>query len=282
MRWRARRSPKLIVGRTSASRRQRIACIAGRAPCRSIAPAKRCARRRRGACLRQAAARDRRHAAAAAAAGRRRAHAPTLRNLRRRARASARHLAPGRRIAIIGGGFIGLELAATRPQARRRGHRDRGAAAHPDARRARGDRRGRRDAPSRRRRRHPLRRRHRRDRDSGRRAHHACRRARRSPPTSSVVGIGAMPDHATWPRAPGSRSTTASPSTRCLQHHPIPDIFAAGDCCSFPLALYGGRRVRLEAWRNAQDQGALAAEQHARRGRGRSRPCRGSGRISMN
>lgn len=38
-----------------------------------------------------------------------------------------------------------------------------------------------------------------------------------------------------------------------------PSIFAAGDCCSFPLALYGGRRVRLEAWRNAQEQGALAA-----------------------
>ncbi|RWQ62615.1 FAD-dependent oxidoreductase [Mesorhizobium sp.] len=38
-----------------------------------------------------------------------------------------------------------------------------------------------------------------------------------------------------------------------------PAIFAAGDCCSFPLAVYGGRRVRLEAWRNAQEQGALAA-----------------------
>jgi 3-phenylpropionate/trans-cinnamate dioxygenase ferredoxin reductase subunit len=38
-----------------------------------------------------------------------------------------------------------------------------------------------------------------------------------------------------------------------------PAIFSAGDCCSFPLAIYGGRRVRLEAWRNAQDQGALAA-----------------------
>jgi 3-phenylpropionate/trans-cinnamate dioxygenase ferredoxin reductase subunit len=38
-----------------------------------------------------------------------------------------------------------------------------------------------------------------------------------------------------------------------------PDIFAAGDCCSFPLAVYGGRRVRLEAWRNAGEQGALAA-----------------------
>lgn len=39
-----------------------------------------------------------------------------------------------------------------------------------------------------------------------------------------------------------------------------PDIYAAGDCCSFPLAVYGGRRVRLEAWRNAQEQGALAAK----------------------
>jgi 3-phenylpropionate/trans-cinnamate dioxygenase ferredoxin reductase component len=37
------------------------------------------------------------------------------------------------------------------------------------------------------------------------------------------------------------------------------DILAAGDCCSFPLAIYGGRRVRLESWRNAQDQGCLAA-----------------------
>ena len=38
-----------------------------------------------------------------------------------------------------------------------------------------------------------------------------------------------------------------------------PDIFAAGDCCSFPLEILDGRRVRLESWRNAQEQGALAA-----------------------
>ncbi|QGQ94594.1 ferredoxin reductase [Paenibacillus psychroresistens] len=37
------------------------------------------------------------------------------------------------------------------------------------------------------------------------------------------------------------------------------DIFAAGDCCSFPHSLYGGKRIRLEAWRNAQDQGTHAA-----------------------
>lgn len=38
-----------------------------------------------------------------------------------------------------------------------------------------------------------------------------------------------------------------------------PDIFAAGDCCSFPHALYGMKRVRLESWRAAQEQGAHAA-----------------------
>ncbi|OCC06939.1 ferredoxin reductase [Labrys sp. WJW] len=38
-----------------------------------------------------------------------------------------------------------------------------------------------------------------------------------------------------------------------------PSIFAGGDCCSFPLPVYDNRRVRLESWRNAQDHGALAA-----------------------
>jgi len=38
-----------------------------------------------------------------------------------------------------------------------------------------------------------------------------------------------------------------------------PDIFAAGDCCSAPLGVYDSRRFRIEAWRNAQEQGALAA-----------------------
>ena len=38
-----------------------------------------------------------------------------------------------------------------------------------------------------------------------------------------------------------------------------PAIFAIGDCCSFPHPLFGGRRLRLEAWRNAIDQGAHVA-----------------------
>jgi len=37
-----------------------------------------------------------------------------------------------------------------------------------------------------------------------------------------------------------------------------PDILAAGDCCNAVNAVYG-RRVRLESWRSAQEQGALAA-----------------------
>lgn len=39
-----------------------------------------------------------------------------------------------------------------------------------------------------------------------------------------------------------------------------PNIFAAGDCCSFPHPLYGGQRIRLEAYRNAQDQGLHVAK----------------------
>jgi 3-phenylpropionate/trans-cinnamate dioxygenase ferredoxin reductase subunit len=38
-----------------------------------------------------------------------------------------------------------------------------------------------------------------------------------------------------------------------------PDVFAAGDCCSFPHPLYGDRRLRLESWRAAQEQGVHAA-----------------------
>jgi 3-phenylpropionate/trans-cinnamate dioxygenase ferredoxin reductase component len=39
-----------------------------------------------------------------------------------------------------------------------------------------------------------------------------------------------------------------------------PHVLAAGDCCSFPIQVYDGRRMRLEAWRNAQDQGEHAAK----------------------
>lgn len=38
-----------------------------------------------------------------------------------------------------------------------------------------------------------------------------------------------------------------------------PFVYAAGDCASFPHPLFEGQRLRLEAWRNAQDQGSFVA-----------------------
>lgn len=71
-----------------------------------------------------------------------------------------------------------------------------------------------------------------------------------------LVGIGATPD-TTLAEAAGlvvengiavdDRLATSDPS-----------IFAAGDCAAFLHPGYG-RRIRLESWRSAQEQGALAA-----------------------
>ena len=72
-----------------------------------------------------------------------------------------------------------------------------------------------------------------------------------------VVGIGAIPN-VELARDAGLDIDNGIAVDRHLRTS-APDIFAAGDCCSFPLALYGDRRLRLEAWRNAQDQGQLAA-----------------------
>ncbi|RWH69012.1 FAD-dependent oxidoreductase [Mesorhizobium sp.] len=73
----------------------------------------------------------------------------------------------------------------------------------------------------------------------------------------AVIGIGAVPVTTL-----AAEAGLAIDNGIAVDEHlrtADPDIFAAGDCCSFPLAIYGGRRVRLEAWRNAQEQGALAA-----------------------
>jgi 3-phenylpropionate/trans-cinnamate dioxygenase ferredoxin reductase subunit len=73
----------------------------------------------------------------------------------------------------------------------------------------------------------------------------------------AVIGIGAVPVTGLAAEAGlAIDNGIAVDAELCTSD---PDIFAAGDCCSFPLAVYGGRRVRLEAWRNAQEQGALAA-----------------------
>jgi 3-phenylpropionate/trans-cinnamate dioxygenase ferredoxin reductase subunit len=39
----------------------------------------------------------------------------------------------------------------------------------------------------------------------------------------------------------------------------VEGVYAAGDCCSFPHPLFGDRRLRLENWQSAQELGRLAA-----------------------
>lgn len=72
-----------------------------------------------------------------------------------------------------------------------------------------------------------------------------------------VIGIGAVPVTDLAQRAGLALENGIAVDAQLRTSDP--DIYAAGDCCSFPLAVYGGRRVRLESWRNAQDQGQLAA-----------------------
>ena len=72
-----------------------------------------------------------------------------------------------------------------------------------------------------------------------------------------LAGIGAVPE-----------TTLAEASGLTCQNGIVVDgqlrtsdaaVFAAGDCCSFPHPIYGKRMIRLEAWRNAQDQGRFVA-----------------------
>lgn len=74
----------------------------------------------------------------------------------------------------------------------------------------------------------------------------------------AVIGIGSVPN--TELAASAGLAVDNGIAVDETLRTADPDIFAAGDCCSFPLAIYGKRRVRLEAWRNAQEQGTLAAK----------------------
>ncbi|NRP21054.1 Anthranilate 1,2-dioxygenase system ferredoxin--NAD(+) reductase component [Ensifer adhaerens] len=186
-------------------------------------------------------------------------NAPLVRVLRTHADAAAirMKLAPGSTLAIIGGGFIGLELAATArklgaevvvleglPRVLSRGVPEEIAAVVAERHRLEGV-----DI-----------------RCNARIAGIEMREKRALIQLGDgdslvadlvVVGIGAVPNTA-LAEAAGLvvDNGIAVDETLCTSD---PNIFAAGDCCSFPLGHYGGRRIRLEAWRNAQDQGTLAA-----------------------
>lgn len=71
-----------------------------------------------------------------------------------------------------------------------------------------------------------------------------------------LVGIGAEPV-TELASAAGLSVENGIRVDRCLRTSD-PAIYAAGDCCSFPRGE-NGVHVRSESWRNAQEQGALAA-----------------------
>jgi 3-phenylpropionate/trans-cinnamate dioxygenase ferredoxin reductase subunit len=168
-----------------------------------------------------------------------------------------RELLPGRKLAIIGGGFIGLELAATArrlgagvalieglPRILSRGvpeeiaaivaarHCSEGVDIRCDAKIERIDA------------------------DKGR-ARVVLAGGEIIEADLVVVGIGAVPN--TELAAVAGLSIENGIAVDATLQTSDPDIYAAGDCCSFPLCHYGDRRTRLEAWRNAQDQGTLVA-----------------------
>ena len=72
-----------------------------------------------------------------------------------------------------------------------------------------------------------------------------------------VVGIGAVPETSLAAAAGLAIDNGVAVDGRLRTSDP--GIFAVGDCASFPHPLFGGRRLRLEAWRNAFDQGAFVA-----------------------
>jgi 3-phenylpropionate/trans-cinnamate dioxygenase ferredoxin reductase component len=72
-----------------------------------------------------------------------------------------------------------------------------------------------------------------------------------------IAGIGAIPETALAERAGLAIENGVRVNGQLMTDDP--DIFAAGDCCAFPHPVFDGRRLRLEAWRNAQDQGNHAA-----------------------
>jgi 3-phenylpropionate/trans-cinnamate dioxygenase ferredoxin reductase subunit len=72
-----------------------------------------------------------------------------------------------------------------------------------------------------------------------------------------VAGVGAVPE--TTLAAKAGLAIDNGIACDAELRTSDPDIYAAGDCCSIPHELHGGRRLRFEAWRAAQDQADIAA-----------------------
>jgi 3-phenylpropionate/trans-cinnamate dioxygenase ferredoxin reductase component len=72
-----------------------------------------------------------------------------------------------------------------------------------------------------------------------------------------IAGIGAAPDV----KLAADAGLAIENGIACDEHMQTsdPDIYAAGDCASYINQKLGGRRMRLEAWRSAQEQAATAA-----------------------
>ena len=79
-----------------------------------------------------------------------------------------------------------------------------------------------------------------------------------------VVGAGVRPDAMLAQRA-GLEVDDGIVCDSKLQTS-VEGIYAAGDCCSYDSVVHG-RRLRVEHWDVAMQQGMHAAAQHARRGR---------------
>ena len=170
--------------------------------------------------------------------------------------AMAPEIAPGRRVLIVGGGYIGLEAAAVCAQkemdvtllelaprilgrvasaetaaALRALHRAHGVAIREGT---------------------PL------DRleagTDGRVAAAVLGGGERLEVDLVIVGIGIAPETALAEAAALAIDNGIAVDARCRSSDPA--IFAAGDCASFP---YGGTRIRLESVQNAIDQGTHAA-----------------------
>ena len=72
-----------------------------------------------------------------------------------------------------------------------------------------------------------------------------------------IAGIGAAPE--TQLAADAGLTIENGIACNAQMQTSDPDIYAAGDCASFPHEHMGGKRIRLEAWRSAQEQSATAA-----------------------